>query len=173
MRSFSGPRPARPAGSPPEGSRTMVNLVQRLMRIALLMLSLAPLAGCERTPPAHPAAPVSDGDVRVEIAALPMDEPVFMSYEYARDRRVNFFVIRSEAGVHAYFDACLTCYARKRGYRFSGGTLYCNACGERYGLDQLDQGLTGCRPIPLPGRAEGGAFLIDRTDLMRESAKFY
>lgn len=146
--------------------------MQRPMRIALLMLVIALLAGCERRSPLHPAAPVSDGSVRLEVAALPMDEPVFLSYEYAQDQRVNFFVIRSAASVRAYFDACLTCFPKKRGYRFSKGNLYCNACGERYRIDQLDQGLTGCRPIPLPGRAEGGAFVIDRTDLMRESAKF-
>jgi hypothetical protein len=49
--------------------------------------------------------------------------------------------------VLSFLDACLSCYPRKLGYKYTDGYVVCRACDTTYSVFKLEKGIGGCYPI--------------------------
>jgi hypothetical protein len=139
------------------------------MRQALIFIAIAlTLGACSEKAP-YQEAHVSGGAVRLGI---PADEgPVFYSFTHG-GKRIDFFLVKVDGRVESYFDACRKCYPRKLGYRPDGGEVLCRACGMRFPLDELREGVGSCHPIALQGRLSGGAYVIEKGEIAKGAAYF-
>ena len=108
-----------------------------------------------------PMKDVSDGRVH------------FFSFKNG-DKNINFFVRMDGAGkLHAYFDACFTCYKLKKGYRVEGTDIVCNECGTKFRLaDEVWKNVGGCAPIAVPSTINGDFLMIRASDLGRGEKLF-
>ena len=96
-------------------------------------------------------------------------------YTYRKSgKRINFFVRTDLDGrVASYFDACLTCYSHKKGYRQEEAELICNECGMKFGLfDVKWEEKDGCNPIYLKNTIENSNLVID-TAVIEKGAKLF
>lgn len=140
-------------------------------RSALLSLLLVPLlTGCARQTP-HPAPPVRGDEVVIDIADLPLDVPQFFTLDSGK-RNVSFFVVRLSTSVQSYFDACVSCYAQKKGYVADNRRVICRACGTSYSIHKLSEGIGGCYPLQIKGRLEDGTYRIRLSTISSEASKF-
>ena len=139
----------------------------------ITLFALAVLTGvtsCSRQP-IYPPPAVSDGNAVVDVSALKPETPQFFTYTY-RGKNISFFVIRMNGGVQSYFDACVTCYPKKRGYQNKDGYIECRACDMHFSVYKLEKGMGGCYPIKLEGRMENGRYLIPVAALEKMEDKF-
>jgi uncharacterized membrane protein len=145
--------------------------INRYILTLWCLLSLfASLAACSRQQ--RYAAPPTDGDaIVIRVSALPLEQPQFYSYR-AKGKDVNFFVLRMHDRVLSFLDACLSCYPRKLGYRYTDGYVVCRACDTNYSVYKLEKGLGGCYPIRIEGTQEGDFYRIERATLERHAGKF-
>jgi uncharacterized membrane protein len=141
------------------------------MRITVLVLAVGVLFFSCAKKEVYPEAPSHGGGVRIAFGMLPEGKPVFFTF-YVREKGINYFVIRMRDHVESYFDACIKCYPRKRGYAYDGDRLICRACDVRYPLDKLKDGIGSCYPIKLAGKVEAGFYLID-ADALRDGDKYF
>ncbi len=140
-------------------------------RISTILLVVLPLlAACSRQP-AYSSPPIKGPDAVIEISTLQNEIPQFYTYRH-QDRSISFFVLKLNDRVQSYFDACATCYIHKRGYQYDDGVVVCRACGMRFPVYKLENGIGGCYPIKLPGRTENGKYLIPLATLEAQSEKF-
>ncbi len=137
---------------------------------AVVFVVLCILSACSRQP-RYAAPPVEGGEIVLETASLPLEVPRYFTVVHD-GRYISFFVVRLAAGVQSYFDACVTCYARKQGYAFREEQVVCRACDTRYSIYQLDTGIGGCYPIRLPGRSEAGRYRIPLAQVRAEAGRF-
>jgi uncharacterized membrane protein len=139
----------------------------------ITLFALAVLTGvtsCSRQP-IYPPPAVSDGNAVVDVSALKPETPQFFTYQY-RGKNISFFLIRMNGGVQSYFDACVTCYPKKRGYQNKDGYIECRACDMHFSVYKLEKGMGGCYPIKLEGRMENGRYLIPVAALEKMEDKF-
>jgi uncharacterized membrane protein len=80
-------------------------------------------------------------------------------------RKINFFIVMINGDVQSYFDACLTCYPKKLGFRFKDNGVICKTCDVGYPVDTLKDGIGSCYPIKLKGSRENDKYVIDKEDL--------
>ena len=144
--------------------------INKFLLMALCMLVIALTASCSKQP-LYPAPPLNGTNVSIEIASLPMEVPQFYTFR-SGDKNVNFFVLRMKDKVLSFFDACITCYPSKRGYRYEDGYVICGACNTTYSIYKLEKGIGGCYPIRLEGKTETGRYLIPVSALERMASKF-
>lgn len=86
---------------------------------------------------------------------------------------IRFFVIKASDGVlHAAFDACELCYKEHRGFRQSGHTMVCNACGRVFPVASIDQGRGDCHPISLDRDLQRQHVTIE-TAALQKGAKYF
>ena len=121
--------------------------------------------------PVYPEAPLDGNSVRIDLADVPEQKPVFFTFS-ANTRRINFFLFKATGNVESYFDACGKCYPRKLGFRCEGERVLCRACDVSYHLDDLKDGIGSCYPIKLKGRIEGNTFVIDKQDILKGDKYF-
>jgi uncharacterized membrane protein len=138
--------------------------------VFVLAALVAGLTSCSR-PPRYEAAPISGNEVIIDISSLATEVPRFFSYP-SGGRNVNFFVIRMNNGIQSFLDACVTCYPKKLGYRHEDGHVTCRACNMSFSIYKLEQGMGGCYPIKLEGRADKGAYRIAIATLEKMADKF-
>lgn len=141
-----------------------------MRRISLLLCLALLFSSCSKKP-VYPGAPIYGNSVRIELAAIPEQKPAFFTFS-ANTGAINFFLLKTNGNVEAYFDACGKCYPRKMGFRREGNRVLCRACDVSYRLDDLKDGLGSCYPIKLNGRVEGNTFVIDKQDILK-GAKFF
>ena len=132
--------------------------------MAMLLFSCAKKEG-------YPEAPSYGGGVKIAVGTLPEGKPVFFTF-YSQEKRIDYFVMRMHDHVESYFDACIKCYPRKRGYTCDGDRLTCRDCDVRYPLDKLKDGIGSCYPIKLAGRVEAGFYLID-AEVLRDGDRYF
>jgi uncharacterized membrane protein len=121
--------------------------------------------------PVYQEAPFDGNSVRIGLAGIPEQKPVFFTFS-AKTVGINFFLLKTKGNVESYFDACGKCYPRKLGFRCEGERVLCRACDVSYRLEDLKDGIGSCYPIKLEGRVEGNAFVIDKQDILK-GEKFF
>jgi uncharacterized membrane protein len=136
-----------------------------MRRISILLCLILLFSSCSKKP-VYPEAPFDGKSVRIELAEIPEQKPVFFTFS-PNTRGINFFLFKTNGNIESYFDACGKCYPRKLGFRLEGNRVVCRACDVSYHLDDLKDGIGSCYPIKLEGRVEGNTFIIDRQDILK------
>lgn len=109
--------------------------------------------------------------VRLPLADVGDGQAHFYAYEGSRS--IRFFVVRSPDGVfRAAFDACETCFEKRKGYRQDGDVLVCRKCGETFLFRQVNGPRGECVPAPLE-RAVEGDFLVLRVRDLDAGARYF
>ncbi len=126
--------------------------------ISLLIL----LTGCNKQPALYQNAPVKDS--RIVIPLNDISDGKVHFYTYGKSgKRINFFVRTDGKGtVSSFYDACFTCYKKKKGYRQEGSDLICKECSMKFGLaEEKWEEKDGCNPIYLKSVIENSSLIID------------
>lgn len=147
-----------------------MSLDHRSLIVSLVLVLLTAVCSCSQQP-LYPPAPLSGSNVSIDISSLQNEVPLFFTYR-TTNKNVNFFVLRLNDKVLSFFDACITCYPKKRGYRNEDAGVACRACNMHFSIYKLEKGIGGCYPIKLEGRADKGSYLIPVASLERMSDKF-
>lgn len=130
---------------------------------ALLLAAIlaAVLAGCGPGQAKGTAVAPHDGVFRLDVSGIKGGEVRFFNYATG-GKSVVFFVARTQGGeIRTAFDACITCYPHKMGYRLEAGSVVCVKCGTAFGLDELGRGKGNCVPIAIEHRLDGDGIVID------------
>ena len=145
----------------------------RIAACSLLFCCLVMFSGCAKQPAQYQEAPVQGSRISIPISQVNDGNAHFYSYRKS-GRHINFFVRSDSKGaVSAYFDACYTCYKKKKGYRQEGENLICNECSMKFGLsEETWSERDGCDPIPLNSAREDNRLLIDTT-VIEKGAKLF
>lgn len=141
-----------------------------MKQVCLLLGIILIFSSCSKNP-VYPEAPFDGSGIRIKLSAVPEKKPVFFTFT-APPRRINFFLLRREGTIEAYFDACAKCYHKKLGYRVENEQVVCRACEVSNHLDDLKDGIGSCYPIRLKGRVEGDAFVIGKDDILKGEKYF-
>jgi len=147
------------------------------MKISLLFsLFLVSLSfyvpGCSKLPAEHTVIKAEQGEIKIPVNEVDDGKVHFYTYK-ASGTLINFFVRTDGTGkLSTYFDACFTCYKRKKGYRCEGTDLVCNECNLRFRLAEEKWVHEGCSPIALTSRIEGGNIII-RTDDIEKGRRLF
>lgn len=136
-------------------------------RAILLLLLLCPafLTGCSENATEHPLVRAADGEIRLAAGDFSDGKVHFFTYKKS-GRNINFFVRTDASGnISTHFDACYSCYKKKKGYRQEGTDLVCNECGLKFRLADEKWLHEGCSPVPLSSRIDKGFIVIKTADL--------
>lgn len=147
----------------------MRSLPFKLMLALVYILSCA-LTSCSQQPVYSPPPQIGP-DVIIETSQLRPKTPLFFTYRHGR-RNINFFVMELGGKVQSFFDACMTCYPKKKGYRSDNDTVVCRACNRSFSVYTLEKGVGGCYPIKLSGREKGGKYIIAVSAIEAQADKF-
>jgi uncharacterized membrane protein len=134
------------------------------------LLMLAAFSSCTRQP-VYPKPPKRGPEVVIDARGIQPEIPTFFSYK-CRDKRITFFVLKIEDRVPSFLDACMSCYPKKLGYKFTDRRLTCRACGMEYSVFQIEKGLENCFPIRIEGRLQNGEYRISRSALEIAADRF-
>jgi uncharacterized membrane protein len=132
---------------------------------ALLLLAVLG-AACRDKTSSHRAVSFKGPEVSIDVRALKEGLPEFYAAS-PNSKDVWFFLIKVNGEVQSYFDACLSCYERKLGFREEGGYIVCKSCNVRYPVEELRTGIGGCYPIHLKGQLQGNEYVITRENLAK------
>ncbi|MDA8015830.1 MAG: DUF2318 domain-containing protein [Thermoanaerobaculia bacterium] len=112
-------------------------------------------------------APDSDGRVILDVSELENRQVRFFRFLNTGNQEVKFFVGRDLTGqLQVAFDASETDYKRKRGFRHEGDWLVNNKCDTTLRLSEVNEGLSGCRPVPLKHRLVEGRLILEESDIL-------
>jgi uncharacterized membrane protein len=116
--------------------------------------------------------PLQDGAYRLPTALF--EDGIARTYSHqAEGKAIQFFVLKSRDGViRAAFNACDVCYLDKQGYRQEGDEMVCNACGQRFPSELINEVRGGCNPSPLERTIEGDEVVIRVEDILAGSNYF-
>ena len=142
----------------------------RSLFLPLLLVVLTAVCSCSQQP-LYPPPTLSGSDVSVDIASLRNEVPLFFTYR-TNNKNVNFFVLLLNGKDLSFFDACITCYPKKQGYRSEDTGVACRACNMHFSVYKLEKGIGGCYPIKLEGRTDKGNYLIPVAALEKMADKF-
>jgi len=133
------------------------------IRLFVLTIILLSITGCSKQPE-YPELTASGESVLIDPSVLIPEMPAHFSYRH-KGRAINFFVVETDGRVISFFDACKTCYPKRKGYESEKGSVTCRACGEKYPISQIESGVASCFPVKLRGRMKGNMYAIDISEL--------
>jgi len=141
--------------------------------ISVVFMLLLLLAGCSKQPALYKDAPVKESSIVIPLSEVNDGKAHFYSYRKS-GKHINFFVRADGKGtVSAYYDACFTCYKKKKGYRQEGNDLICNECSMKFGLaEEKWPDKDGCNPIHLKSVITDNNLMID-TAVIEKGAKLF
>jgi len=136
-------------------------------------LTILILVSCTNQAPQYPVVHADNGIVEIPVREVNDGRVHFFSYK-SGGKNINFFIRMDGAEkLHACFDACYTCYNKKKGYRVEGTDLICKECNTKFRLaDETWKDVGGCAPIGLPMEIQGNFILLKATDLSRGEKLF-
>jgi high-affinity iron transporter len=103
-----------------------------------------------------------NGDVRIPISEI-SDSNLHVYSVDSSGTSVRFLVIRKPNGSWGTaLDACLICGTA--GYRQEGSNVICRNCASAIYIPTIGEA-GGCNPVGVPSRTEGGALVIDVSNL--------
>lgn len=107
----------------------------------------------------------SGGVFTIDTADIKKGDVRFFRRE-AGGKTVVFMVARDDFGeIKTAFDACITCYPHKQGYRHEDGSVVCIFCGNTFRIDSLDKGIGNCMPIKIEHRMDGSRLILRQEDI--------
>lgn len=147
-----------------EGSATDYNVtVVRVVLLAVAAFCCLSLMSCEKS--SHHQEVLIKG----ESVTIPLDDSISVKprffYVSLDGTKVKFFLLNLNGEAQSYFDACLSCYQRKKGFREDQGSMICKSCGVKYPVEELRTGIGGCYAIKLAGSSEKGRYVITKEAL--------
>ncbi len=145
-----------------------------MKKSVLFFLSILLLvAGCSNLPAEHTLVPARNGEIRLPVDEFRDGKVHFFTHK-KNGKRINYFVRTDGKGqLSAYFDACYTCYKKKKGYREEGADLVCNECNLKFRLAEERWDTShGCCPISLMSRIEGNDLVIRADDIEKGEKLF-
>jgi len=142
--------------------------ISRLI-ISLLLL----LPACSNQPRLYQEVQAKDNRIAIMLDEVSDRKAHFYTYKKS-GKRINFFVRTDGKGtVSSYFDACFTCYKKKKGYRQEGSELICIECSMKFGIaEEKWEEKDGCNPIYLKSVIENNSLIID-TAVIEKGAKLF
>jgi uncharacterized membrane protein len=116
-------------------------------------------------PPTAQAIDPVGNIVRIPVSDV-QDGAMHLFTVSSGSQSLRFMVIKKPNGWGVALDACRICGAE--GYRQEGKNVMCRHCASAIYIPSIgDQG--GCNPIGVPAHVDGGAIVIDISDLARMS----
>ncbi|MBF0517505.1 MAG: DUF2318 domain-containing protein [Nitrospirae bacterium] len=132
-----------------------------------LALSIAILA-CSQRQLEYTHVQDHDGAVTIPLKGLNDGDVHFFTYQY-NGTNINFFVrMDGKGNLHAHFDACFTCYSKKKGYAVEGTQIICRDCKTKFLLKDekwVNQG--GCVPIDLTSEIIRDTMVIQKEKIVK------
>jgi uncharacterized membrane protein len=129
-----------------------------------VIICMSCLTACSGAPKGEAVLP-KDGVFSFDARNFAAGEVKFYRYE-AGGKRVTFFIARAPSGeIRTAFDACVTCYPYRMGYKAKEGCVVCANCDTVFKLDELGTGKGNCIPIAIPHRLEGDTLTISLKDI--------
>jgi uncharacterized membrane protein len=111
--------------------------------------------------------------VTASVGGLRPGTARFFCYHDRNGRELRFVIARLEDGtVRSVFDACQQCYRYHQGYTIADGFLVCRLCGNRYKIDQMQEGVASCQPVHLEHNQHGNRVEIKVAALEKGQALF-
>lgn len=137
--------------------------------ISLLLL----LTACGNQPRLYQEVQAKDSRIVIMLSDVSDKKAHFFTYKKS-GKHINFFVRTDGKGaVSSYYDACFTCYKKKKGYRQEGSDLICIECSMKFGLaEEKWEEKDGCNPIYLKSTIENNSLIID-TAVIEKGAKLF
>lgn len=112
-------------------------------------------------------SPDAEGQVVIDVSELGRNEVRFFRFLNTGNQEVKFLVGRDKTGtLQVAYDAAETDYKRKRGFRHDGEWLVNNKCDTALRLTEVNDGSSGCRPIPLEHRVVDDRLILDESDVL-------
>ncbi|NCO83018.1 MAG: hypothetical protein COZ31_03420 [Nitrospirae bacterium CG_4_10_14_3_um_filter_44_29] len=139
-----------------------------LTLILVLILSVA----CSNLPKEHKVVTAKEGVISIPVSVVNDGKVHFYTYKKSW-KRINFFIRTDRGGkLSTYFDACYTCYKKKKGYRIEGTDLVCNECGLKFRLADEVWENKACSPIMLKSQTDK-EYLIIKTEDLEKGGKLF
>jgi len=147
----------------------MKHLSISVIVVSLLIL----LTGCNKQPALYQNAPVKDARIVIPLTEVNDGKVHFYTYRKS-GKHINFFIRTDGKGtVSSYYDACFTCYKKKKGYHQEGSDIICNECNMKFGLaEEKWEEKDGCNPIYLKSIIEDSNLVIDAA-VIEKGAKLF
>ncbi len=136
-----------------------------------LLVTLAMMASSCSRQPVHPSPAIEGSDAVIAVSSLKDEVPQFYTYRY-QGKNISFFVLKMNDNVSSFFDACVSCYPHKLGYKYEDGVVVCRACNMRFPVYRLEKGIGGCYPIRLEGHIVNGKYYIPLAAIEAGADKF-
>jgi uncharacterized membrane protein len=144
--------------------------VVHVVSLAAAVLCFLCFLSCDRNRHHQEVSLKGDG------VTIPLDDSISGKprfYSVSLDgTKVKFFLVRVNGEPQSYFDACLSCYQRKQGFREEEGYMICKSCSVKYPVEELRTGIGGCYAIRLPGSVHQGSYSITR-EALKAGAKYF
>lgn len=138
---------------------------QSVAKVILVSVLFQLTVACsQQSASGYPPPPLIGANVVLDTVELSPELPRYFTYR-KNGKNVTFFVLKTGENIRSYFDACMTCYPKKRGYRHDGGSVVCRACNQRFSVYMLEKGVGGCYPIKIPGKTVAGKYRIPLADI--------
>lgn len=147
--------------------------MRHLSILVIVIPLLFLMTGCSKQAALYQKAPVQDNRILIPLTAVSDGKAHFYTYRKS-GKNINFFIRTDGKGtVSSYYDACFTCYKKKKGYRQEGSDIICSECSMKFGLaeekwDEKD----GCNPIYLKSVIENNSLIID-TAVIEKGSKLF
>ncbi len=145
--------------------------MKKIAAAIILTVLVASLFACARKPKGEELTPVQ-GRFVIDARSFEKGEVRFYRHSYM-GKEIGFLVARGEDGsFKTAFDACITCYPHRMGYRSEKGCVVCIYCNSVFRIEELDTGIGNCVPIKIPSRLEGDKLVISQSDV-EEGIKWF
>lgn len=140
------------------------------MRPFIVAACLICMCSCSDEP-SFVQAPFNGHTCEIDVSALAPGQPQFYSLS-VDGKQISFFLVKVNAEIQSYFNACSECYPKKMGFRFEEGYIKCRSCDERWPVESLRDGIGSCYPIQLRGVLNGAKYIITR-EALSEGTNFF
>lgn len=111
--------------------------------------------------------PDAQGVVRIPVGDLAPNDARFFRFINSGNQEVRFLVGRDDRGeLLAAFDASENDFKMNRGFRVLDGWVSNNKCDSSFRLGDVMSHPSGCAPVPVNFREEGGDVVLAESDLL-------
>ena len=112
-------------------------------------------------------------EIRLPLSEVGSGQAKFFEAALPSNATSRFFVIKTSDGVYrAALDACEVCYGSHKGYYQDGDEMVCRKCGRHFSVNTVNNGTSGCHPVGLSRRVDGGDLVIPTAELESGSQYF-